>query len=191
MRGFYFARKMENGEPVIEDGKEVQAFPDAQLPIYATKKSAGADMCCAEDVKIPSVWLNLIRCIKTNMVGGVGLDEKHPRLADCFKPILVHTGIKANMEDDEVLELYNRSSNPRGRGLLLANGVGVIDADYFENPSNDGEIMFMFWNFSIFDSEIKTGDRIGQCVFKKFLRPVDGLVVKDNDRKGGIGSTGR
>ena len=93
------------------------------------------------------------------------------------------------METDEVLELYNRSSNPKKLGLVLANSVGVVDADYYSNPDNDGEIMFAFYNFMPFDITLKVGDKVGQGVFKKFLRPTKGLNVKSVKREGGFGST--
>ena len=44
---------------------------------------------------------------------------------------VVATGIKASLEDDEVLEIYIRSSMAIKRGLFLANQVGIIDADYY------------------------------------------------------------
>ena len=50
------------------------------------------------------------------------------------------------MQDDEVLILANRSSNPGKKGLILANSIGVIDKDYYGNPDNDGHIMFAFYN---------------------------------------------
>ena len=93
------------------------------------------------------------------------------------------------MEEDEVLDLFNRSSNPKKIGLVLANGVGVVDADYYNNTDNDGEIMFAFYNFKPWNVTIKVGDRIGQGVFSKFYRPTVGLRVKDVERVGGIGST--
>lgn len=176
MRSFEFARKMVDGEAVREPDErnvigEVKAFSDAQLPEYQTSHSAGADFFCAEEVEIPSIW------------------ELHRRGID-IKPTLVHTGVKASMEDDEVLELYNRSSNPKKLGLILANGVGVVDSDYYNNPDNDGEIMFAFYNIKHCSVTLKVGDRIGQGVFKKFLRPESGLRVKDSSRSGGFGSTG-
>ena len=72
-------------------------------------------------------------------------------------------------------------------GLVLSNGVGCIESDYFDNESNEGEIMFGFYNFFPYDVEIKKGDRIGQGVFQKFL-----TVDNDNatgERTGGFGST--
>lgn len=200
MRSFEFARKRVNGEVVQEPDEkgvvgEVKAFPDAQIPEYQTKNSAGADFFCAEEVVIPSIWKGVAHILASNVKGfisnWVSEDNTHTHDKDdsFLKPVLVHTGIKANMEDDEVLELYNRSSNPKKLGLILANSVGVVDADYYNNPDNDGEIMFAFFNFKPWDVTLKVGDRIGQGVFKKVLRPTVGLRVKDAKREGGFGST--
>jgi dUTP pyrophosphatase len=150
--------------------KEEEALT-AKIPEYQTKHSAGADFFCAKEVTIPSIIEQI-------------------RSGQAPVPTLVRTGIKAKMEDDEVLELYNRSSNPKKLGLILANSVGVIDADYYGNPDNDGEILFAFYNVKLEPVTIKVGDRIGQGVFKKFLR-ADGAAVKDVERSGGFGSTGK
>ena len=93
------------------------------------------------------------------------------------------------MPEDEVLEINNRSSGPKKKGLILANSVGIIDADFYNNTDNDGEIGFMFYNIMPFDVTIDAGERIGQGIFKKVLRPTEGLVVADDERQGGIGST--
>ena len=53
VRGFYFARKIENEEPVINEGKEVAAFECAKLPEYQTRTAAGADFFCAEASRDP------------------------------------------------------------------------------------------------------------------------------------------
>lgn len=120
----------------------------------------------------------------------VKIDTKFSEVSNLFKPTLVHTGIKAYMQDDEVLYLYNRSSNPKKLGLILANSVGVIDSDYYSNIDNDGEIMFAFYNFLPFDITLKFGDKLGQGVFSKYLSADDGACVTlDNERVGGIGST--
>ena len=134
------------------------------LPVRKTKYSAGYDVEAAEDVVIPS--------FKKGM-----------------KPTLVKTGIKAYMEDDEMLLLYNRSSNPGKKGLILANSVGVIDKDYYGNPDNDGHIMFAFFNIKEEDIEIKKGDTVGQAIFQKFL--VTDNDSAEGDRVGGFGSTSK
>lgn len=208
MRSFELARKVEDKKVVTEineDGKEVEvlAYPSAQLPEYQTKYAAGADFFAAETVVIPSIWKSVFSSFvsKTgekmdNLVQsamkhfGYTKEENNKKKVDIV-PTMVHTGIKACMEDDEVLELYNRSSNPGKRGLILANSVGVIDKDFYNNESDDGEIRFAFYNFKLWDVTINEGDRIGQGVFKKVLRPVEGLRVKDVERTGGIGSTNK
>lgn len=134
------------------------------LPERKTKFSAGYDIEAAEDITIP-------------------------KFVPGMKPTLVKTGLKAYMMDDEVLYLYNRSSNPGKKGLILANSVGVIDKDYYGNPDNDGHIMFAFFNIKDEDIEIKKGDAIGQGVFAKYL-----IVDDDNAdgiRQGGFGSTSK
>ena len=134
------------------------------LPVRKTKYSAGYDIEAAEDTVIPS--------FKKGM-----------------KPTLVKTGIKAYMADDEVLILANRSSNPGKKGLILSNSIGVIDSDYYENPDNDGHIMFAFYNIKDEDIEIKKGDAIGQAIFQKFLVTDDDIAT--GERKGGFGSTSK
>lgn len=135
---------------------------DINLPVRKTKFSAGYDIEAAEDIVIPK------------FVPGV-------------KPTLIKTGLKAYMEDDEVLYLYNRSSNPKKKGLILANSVGVVDKDYYNNPDNEGHIMFAFFNIKDEDVEIKKGEAIGQGVFAKYLVTDDDN--SEGERVGGFGST--
>ena len=132
------------------------------LPERKTKMSAGYDVEAAEDVIVPA--------FKPGQ-----------------KPTLIKTGVKAYFPEDEVLYILNRSSNPKKKGLVMANSVGVIDADYYNNEDNDGHIMFAFYNILDTDTEIKKGERIGQAIFQKIL-----LADNDNaegERLGGFGST--
>ena len=141
-----------------------KGFEDKEinLPVRKTKYSAGYDIEAAEDTVIPSFKKGL-------------------------KPTLVKTGLKAYMEDDEVLLLYNRSSNPKKKGLIIPNSVGVIDKDYYGNPDNDGHFMFAFYNMKDEDVLIKKGEAIGQAIFTKFLITDDDNA--EGERKGGFGST--
>ena len=133
------------------------------LPERKTKCSAAYDIEAAEDIVIPS--------FKKGM-----------------KATLVPTGLKAYMQEDEVLYLYAKSSGFGKKGILLSNAVGIVDGDYYGNEDNDGHIMFSIINMKDEDLYIKKGDAVGQAMFTKYL-------VIDNDnatgvRKGGFGSTG-
>ena len=136
-----------------------KGFEDKEinLPERKTKYSAGYDIEAAEDVIIPSFKKGI-------------------------NPTLVKTGIKVYMPDDEVVLLYNRSSNPKKKGLIMANSVGVIDKDYYGNPDNDGHIMFAFYNIKEEDIEA-----IGQALFQKYLITDDDKA--EGKRMGGFGST--
>ena len=152
---------------------------DINLPQRQTSNAAGYDFESAEDITIPSIWKQMFKTFSNIMLG---LPYVHNT-----KPTLIPTGIKSYFKEDEVLCLYNRSSNPFKKGLLLANSVGIVDSDYYNNEDNEGHIQFAFWNLFPFDVEIKKGDRIGQGVFQQFLKA-------DNDnsngkRKSGFGST--
>lgn len=102
--------------------------------------------------------------------------------------VLVPTGLKAYMGPDEVLIISIRSSLAVKRGLMLANGVGVIDSDYADNPANEGHIMVAVANPGAGPVEIAAGERIAQGIFLRFLTTVDDAA--GGHRAGGFGSTG-
>ena len=136
---------------------------DIHLPVRKTKYSAGYDVEAAEDVVIPAYKPGI-------------------------KPTLIPTGLKAYCQNDEWYMLVNRSSGPK-RGFVMANSIGVIDADYYGNESNDGHFYFQYFNFQDHDIEVKKGDIIGQVIYQKYL-------ITDNDdaqgeRTGGFGSTNK
>lgn len=101
---------------------------------------------------------------------------------------LVPTGIKAYMLDDEVLYLYDRSSSAKKLGVVLINSVGVIDSDYYNNDSNEGQIYVQFKNISTSTVHIERGMRIAQAVFQKYLL-ADNVSEETKNRSGGFGST--
>ena len=103
--------------------------------------------------------------------------------------VLVPTGVKAYMQANEVLYLYDRSSNPRKKGLVLINSVGVIDKDYYGNPTNEGHIFAQMRNITDETVVVEAGERIVQAVFAPFLL-ADGDDA-DGIRTGGFGSTGK
>ena len=132
------------------------------LPIRKTKSSAAYDLEAAEDIVLPSF-------------------EKGS------KPILIPTGLKAYMQPDEMLVIVPRSSSPKKQGISYPHSMGVIDADYYENPDTDGHIFVQCINLKDEEVKIKKGEAVGQAIFQKFL-------TTDNDqadgiRTGGFGST--
>ena len=132
------------------------------LPIRKTKLSAGYDVEAASDTIIPAYKFGI-------------------------KPTLIPTGLKAYCQDDEFLMLVNRSSGPK-KGLIMANSIGIIDADYYNNDTNDGHFYFQYFNFQDHDILIKKGEVIGQVIFQKFLT-IDNDIVNQEIRHGGFGST--
>jgi dUTP pyrophosphatase len=133
---------------------------DIKIPERKTAKSACYDLECAEDT---FVYSNSI--------------------------VLVPTGLKACMEDDEVLQIFIRSSIPGKKKVTLANCTGIIDADYYNNPDNEGHIFVALHNFGIAPVTIKKGERIAQAMFTKYL--TTGSDAAQGERKGGFGSTDR
>lgn len=102
---------------------------------------------------------------------------------------LVPTGIKAHMQPGEVLYLYDRSSNPRKKGIVLINSVGVIDSDYYNNQVNEGHIFAQMQNITDQAVILEEGERIVQAVFAPFLLADDDQAT--GMRTGGFGSTGK
>jgi dUTP pyrophosphatase len=163
------------------------------LPARKTKVSAGYDFQVAEDTLIPSYFKLVDKIMNAthetcHTTGSFALSEM-ARLTKDFraKPTLVPTGIKCEMPEDMYLELSVRSSCPLKHWLILANGVGIIDADYYNNPDNEGHIFFQIINLSPFDIMLKKGDAIGQGIFKKYYLADDDAATAE--RQGGFGST--
>ncbi len=162
---------------------------DIHLPRRQTIASAGYDIEAAKDMLIPSIWrLNFVRIFRL-IRNGHQLYERDYEMADqILKPLLVPTGLKAYMPADEVLLLANRSSNTYKRNLALPNGIGVIDADYYNNPHNEGEIFVQMLNYGVRPLHIHKGERIAQGIFIKYLKTDDDQPVS-RQRLSGFGST--
>ena len=131
------------------------------LPTRGTSKSAGYDLASPIDVII----------------------EPH-------SSVLIWTNIKAFMAEDELLEVYVRSSIGIKKGLMLKNTVGIIDSDYYSNESNDGNIGLNLRNMTDEAVVIEKGERICQCVFQKYLIADNDVYLSDS-RVGGFGSSGK
>lgn len=99
----------------------------------------------------------------------------------------IWTDVKAYMEVGECLLLNVRSS--QGGKVMLANTQGWIDADYYSNVGNDGNIGIFLMNISDVDYVIKKGDRIAQGAFFNYLVADNGNT--EDERSGGFGSSGK
>ena len=126
---------------------------ETELPRRATKYSAGYDFYAAVSAEIKP-------------------GEKY----------VIPTNTVVEMDEDDVLLIFPRSSYAIKFGLDLVNSVGVIDADYKD------QILICYRNTGDEPFFIKRGDRIAQGVFVKFLKTDDDKA--DGERHGGVGSTG-
>lgn len=182
----------------------VSRFEDCglALPVRKTAQSAGYDLAAAEDVVIPSSLT--LQCMMAEEVADLFANEDghdfviRPLALDEMavltkriktKPTLVSTGMKCKLDPGTYLELSVRSSTPLKYWLILANGVGIIDADYYNNSDNEGEIFLQFINLSPYDIQIKKGDVIGQGIILPYLTTDNDAAT--GERLGGFGSTSR
>lgn len=185
---------------------------DFNLPVRKTANSAGYDFEVAEDIIVPSYeqmmyeWsmnellsipdLETTGLTKEEILESLGKEADRPHTLEeiatltkrlKIKPTLVSTGVKCHLEEGYYLELSVRSSTPLKYWIILANSVGIIDADYYDNPDNEGEIFFQVINFSPFPIQLHKGDIIGQGIIKKYEITDDDIA--GGVRKGGFGST--
>ena len=172
--------------------EKVKRFADADfnLPVRKTKNSAGYDFEVAEDICIPTWTSQLMALAKATPQPKepYSLEEMAALTKQTkAKPTLVSTGVKCHLEEGYYLELSARSSTPLKYWIILANSVGIIDADYCDNPDNEGEIFFQVINMSPFDIYLKKGDIIGQGIIKKYEVTDDDIA--EGERTGGFGST--
>ena len=131
------------------------------LPTRSTPGSAGYDISSAIDTALSSGTMTLIP-----------------------------TGLKAYMQPDEYLGLHIRSSLAVKSGLRLANGQGIIDSDYYNNPDNEGHILLAVFNGGPDTVIVTKGMRLAQGIFYKYLLTDQDHLEKKESRRGGIGSTG-
>ena len=131
---------------------------DIKLPTRATEYSAGYDFYSPVNITIPP-----------------------------HEMVMIWSDVKASMYYDNALILIPRSSMGK-HPVMIANSVGLIDADYYSNNDNGGNIGFRLLNLGDAPYEIKVGDRIGQGIFIKYgTGKNDAIKVKRNS---GFGSTG-
>ncbi len=81
----------------------------------------------------------------------------------------IPTGVKAMMENDEVLLVLDRSSMGFKYNVRMCNQVGVIDKDYYNNINNEGHIWIKIQNEGNIDYNVKKGEGMCQGIFIKYL----------------------
>ena len=133
--------------------------PSVPLPRYETPGSAGFDLAASADVTIEP--------------GAIAL---------------VPTGLVIGVPPGHLLGIFARSSTPLKKGLMVANGVGVVDSDYC---GPDDEVKIQVLNFTSAPVTVRRGDRIAQGLILPFVRAEwkEGADASGPTR-GGFGSTG-
>jgi dUTP pyrophosphatase len=131
---------------------------DLPLPIYATQGSVGFDLYCREETEIAP------RCIE-----------------------LIPANVIVQIPPGYMLMLTMRSSTPRRKGLLIPNGVGIIDQDY---GGEGDELRVQVLNFREEAVTIKRGERIAQGIFIPVARVTWNEADEMGSGRGGFGSTG-
>lgn len=128
----------------------------------------------------------ILPCRATKKSAGYDFYSKVTVDAEPGEVVKIWSDVKAEMDPDDVLMLFVRSS--MGGKWMLSNSTGIIDADYFSNLKNDGNIGLFLKNISNEKQHIDVGDRIAQGIFIKYQITSDDNA--DGERMGGHGSTG-
>lgn len=136
----------------------VTGYPDAVIPERKTKGSACYDICAYKNGKIEP--------------GAI---------------VLVPTGIKCRMRQETFLQVQLRSSIGIKYSVRLTTGVSIIDADYFDNPDNEGHIFLPLHNFGTETFYYQAGERLAQGAFIQYGKVDGDMTVAE--RVGGFGST--
>jgi dUTP pyrophosphatase len=131
----------------------------ADLPRYESEAAAGFDLAASSDLTIPP--------------GEVAL---------------VPTGLVIEVPPGMFLGIFARSSTPLKRGLMVANGVGVVDSDYC-GPADEVKIAVL--NFTRVHVQVTAGDRLAQGILLPVTRVAwEEIAAPEKESRGGFGSTG-
>lgn len=151
--------KISLNQFIKDTGLTEKEYNEYNLPKRSTKYSAGYDFVTLTDFTINPNEIKLIP-----------------------------TGIKADMNDNEVLMIYIRSSLGFKFNIRMCNGTGIIDKDYYNNKDNEGHIFVKLQNEGNTPKEFKKGENIVQGIFLNYLT-VDNEMEITKERVGGVGST--
>jgi dUTP pyrophosphatase len=149
---------LEQFKKDINDKKAKKIYDEINMPIRATNLSAGYDFYS------PKKYILKMK-----------------------ESLKIPTGIRVEMQNDEWLAIYIRSSLGFKYNIRLKNSVGVIDADYI-NADNEGHIWVALCNHGDKDIVIEKGEPFAQGIFHHYLL-VENDLPKEIHRNGGIGST--
>lgn len=116
-----------------------ELYESYSLPVRKTKLSAGYDFLAIQSFELQP-----------------GEIKKIP------------TGIKAKYPDDETLMLFVRSSMGFKYNVRMCNQVGIIDADFYNNPDNEGHMWFALQNQGDKIFKVEAGQGFGQGIFLKY-----------------------
>lgn len=142
--------------------EETENKPKFHLPKRSTKHSAGYDFILPMDICIPK-----------------------------DSTVIIPTFVKVELKKNLILAIYPRSSYGMKKNLMIANTVGIIDSDYYNNESNEGHIFIAYRNMGNEEILLKQGDKFAQGIIQPFYL-VDGDNFDSGEkRKGGIGSSGK
>lgn len=125
---------------------------------------------------------------KTKGAVGFDLTARESVVVKPFEVTLIPLNVVVKVPKGYSLLLFSRSSTPLKKGLMVANGVGVVDWDY---SGEEDEIKLAVLNFTKKNVKVEKGERISQALIVKVLVPKFTEVKKmDAKSRGGFGSTG-
>lgn len=127
----------------------------------------------------------------TSKSAGYDIFSPHDITLQPNEEIKMPTGLKVYMQDGEVLMAFPRSGLGFTYYCRLANTVGVIDSDYYNNPKNEGHMFVKLRNEGTKEMTIKQGEGMCQMIFMPFLLVDDDSFDEGETRQGGFGSTNK
>lgn len=163
IRGFTLVSQKIWGDTLLKIPavvKDVRMHQELEIPRAMTKGSAGYDFISPWDFRL-----------------------------EPGESVTIPSGVRAYMQEDEVLKIYARSGLGFKYFCRLANGTGIIDSDYWGNPQTEGHIFVRIRNEGDMPMELKRGDGYAQGIFEKKLRADGEESHVYAERVGGMGST--
>lgn len=140
-----------------------------------------------EELKI---FYNKIKLPKRSTKGSAGYDFINPfnKVVLNTTNVEIPTGIKVQLDEDKILMLAPRSSSARN-GYMFSNTLGIIDSDYYNNPTNEGCIRVSLKAMGTSHPAFEYGDKIAQGIILQYFTTEDDNAT--GIRTGGHGSTGK